>query len=297
MSGSGPVAGAAATAPIECELPTSEFRERRWFWGLIAADFVVIGVAIELALKAYYSTGLAVLFLRFWIRPLGHMWIRLAWERSEQSAIETRLRKLGFSPPSPTRDPNPTLLFFAGRDLDTDRSKRMAFMVMVGYFVILMAVIIAALASIMRPGQLGWTEAIHLISFFACFIVGCILIARSWLRIRRDDAALARWERERGAWIDGSAESPANDHRWPHILFDLSWDRRVDEVRDRWLGSGLASPEREPDFCAFEWTVAWLRKVERLPDVKPTERKVRREALRRVAWRYATALDPAITNY
>jgi hypothetical protein len=173
----------------------------------------------------------------------------------------------------------------------------MAFVVMGGYLVILFAVIIAALVSLMRPEHLEWTQTIHVASFVAFFVLGCVYVARSWLRIRRDDAALARWERERGASIDENDESLAIDPRWPHTLFGLSWDRRVDDLRDRWLASGLDSPGRESNFCALERTVAWLEQVERLPDVKPAERKVRREALRRVAWRYATALDPAIANY
>ena len=38
MSETLPMAGAATTPPIERELPTAEFQERRWFWSLLTSS-------------------------------------------------------------------------------------------------------------------------------------------------------------------------------------------------------------------------------------------------------------------
>jgi hypothetical protein len=221
------------------------------------------------------------------------MIVGLRDQRQAAVAVESKLRELGFSRPARRIMAIPPPAFLWNRSAATTRRSLMTLGIVFCVFPL-----IPTVSRLMREGRwpstppsLTW-QSLKDFEFLAISAAAAIVIC---VLIRRHDASLARWERARAqaSLLPGGGATALR--RWPNVLFGADWQLRSGAIRDSWLASGWSSSEADSNYRALEQVVTWMHQADLIENAR--ERMLYGDVLRKLAWRYALALDPTLANY
>jgi hypothetical protein len=268
------------------DLPRLALFDFKWVFG-----WIVIGTLAQATIQELLPRSSGALYGGYFLVAVPPL---MAWraQRKASGAVESKLRELGFSSAVKPIKANPPPAFLWNRSFLTMRRALTALAVILCTFPL-----IPVGALLLRDGRwprtppaLSW-EFLGEFEFFGVSIAAAIVCC---CLIRRHDASIARWEKAQAQASRMAGGRSLALRRWPIVLFGTDWESRSGALRDAWLASNWSSPDGDANYRALEQIVRWLRQVERSENAR--ERQFYSRPLRRLAWRYALALDPTLAN-